>query len=85
MPDLDSPYALDDSLARRYRADGYIKLKNVLSASELATYGASVTQVVRSLTPDRRLAQIEGLLRDPHSRLIADWTPALIRFKSRDT
>lgn len=47
--DIDSPYALNDEQIARFRREGYIKLKNVLSAEVLAHYGSIITSEVHRL------------------------------------
>ena len=49
MPlDIDSPYPLSAEQIARYRRDGFIKLKNVLSPEVLAHYGRIITaEVIR--------------------------------------
>src|SRR5215207_8109976 len=47
--ELSSPYALTTEQIDRYRQDGYIKLKHVLSASVLAEYGAEIAHMVQQL------------------------------------
>lgn len=50
--DLDTPYALSDAQIARFRADGFIKLKNVLSPEVLAFYGEEITAKVHELNVD---------------------------------
>ena len=58
MSDLSSPYHLTQDQLDRYRRDGYIKLKNVLSAEVLSEYGAAISSLVkRSSTQDKPLAE----------------------------
>jgi len=46
--DIDSPYPLTAEQIARYRRDGFIKLKNVLSPEVLAHYGKTITaEVIR--------------------------------------
>ena len=47
--DLDTPYALSEEQVARYRRDGFIKLKEVLSPTTLARYGAEITAQVQAL------------------------------------
>ena len=47
--DLDTPYALRQDQIDRFRQDGFIKLKNVLSPEVLAHYGDEITAKVHEL------------------------------------
>lgn len=49
MIDLHSPYALSAAQIAQFRRDGFIKLKDVLSAETLAHYGAEVTRLTIEL------------------------------------
>lgn len=50
-PELDSPYELTPQQIKRFREDGFIKLKAVLTADELAFYSDEVTRIVTDLNP----------------------------------
>ena len=52
--DIDSEYTLSDEQIARFRQDGYIKLKHVLSASVLAHYEAEITRMVNALNKEDR-------------------------------
>lgn len=43
---LDAPYTLPEDAIARYRRDGYVKLKHVLSADVLKHYGDAITEHV---------------------------------------
>ena len=45
--ELSTPYPLTDEQIALYQKNGYIKLKNVLSAETLAHYGAEISRVVQ--------------------------------------
>ncbi|MGB5853146.1 MAG: phytanoyl-CoA dioxygenase family protein [Rhodanobacter sp.] len=47
--DLDRPYPLTAQQIADYRRDGYIKLKQVFNADELAHYGAEITRLTIAL------------------------------------
>ena len=47
--DIDSPYPLNADQIARFRRDGYIKLKQVLSPEVIAHYGPIITQEVYRL------------------------------------
>lgn len=47
--ELSTPYALTQDQIESYRQNGYVKLKDVLSADVLAHYGAEITRVVHAL------------------------------------
>jgi ectoine hydroxylase-related dioxygenase (phytanoyl-CoA dioxygenase family) len=49
MIDLDSPYALPKGATEFYRAHGYVKLSDVLSAETLQHYGAEITRMTHEL------------------------------------
>jgi hypothetical protein len=48
-PDLDTPYPLTADQIAQFRRDGYIKLKDVLSADVIAHYGPIITAEVYQL------------------------------------
>ncbi len=52
-PDLDRPYYLDDEQIRRFREDGFIKLKDVLSADAIAYYEPHLTRVTFENDPHK--------------------------------
>lgn len=45
-PDVTSPYPLTDAFIARFRRDGFIKLKDVLSPATLAYYGQEIIREV---------------------------------------
>jgi len=47
--DLDTPYALGEEAVLRYRRDGFIKLREVLSPATLAYYGTEISAQVQAL------------------------------------
>jgi len=47
--DIDSPYAVTPDQIAQFRRDGYIKLKDVLSAAVIAHYGEIITAEVHRL------------------------------------
>lgn len=49
MTDLDAPYPLTPEQIGAFRDDGYIKLKDVLSADTLKEYGEEITRLVVAL------------------------------------
>jgi ectoine hydroxylase-related dioxygenase (phytanoyl-CoA dioxygenase family) len=50
--DIDSPYALAPAAVEFFRENGFIKLKNVLSAEALAHYGAEITRLTIELSTE---------------------------------
>jgi ectoine hydroxylase-related dioxygenase (phytanoyl-CoA dioxygenase family) len=52
-PDIDSPYPLSPRAIQRFREDGHVKLKNVLSPEAIAWYEAAVTRVAMEHNPNR--------------------------------
>jgi ectoine hydroxylase-related dioxygenase (phytanoyl-CoA dioxygenase family) len=46
LDDLNTPYALEDLTIERFRADGFVRLKNVLSAATLARYAPELDRLV---------------------------------------
>ena len=52
--DIDSPYSLSDAQVERFRRDGCIKLKQVLSPAALAHYGSAITRLTIDLNTERR-------------------------------
>lgn len=57
--DLAKPYPLTDQQIDRFREDGFIKLKGVLAAEELAFYGDEVTRLVMELNPRKGIPMEE--------------------------
>lgn len=58
-PDLSTPYPLKPEQIERFRAEGFIKLKNVFSADELACYGEELTRIVMELNPRKGIPMAE--------------------------
>jgi ectoine hydroxylase-related dioxygenase (phytanoyl-CoA dioxygenase family) len=54
MNDLDSPYPLTPEQIARFRRDGFVKLKDVLSAATLARYGREITRLTIDLNTEQR-------------------------------
>lgn len=54
MIDLDSPYPLTPEQIAQFRRDGFIKLKDVLSAETLAHYGREITRLTIDLNTEQR-------------------------------
>jgi ectoine hydroxylase-related dioxygenase (phytanoyl-CoA dioxygenase family) len=52
-PDIDSPYTLTRDQITRFREDGFIKLKDVLSAEALAYFGEAITRLTLQLNPNK--------------------------------
>ena len=56
--DLSSHYELNQDQLDRYQRDGYIKLKNILSAEVIEDYGAAISKLVKRLsTQDKPLSE----------------------------
>ena len=52
-PRLDEPYPLTREQIERFRADGFIKLKDVLSKDLLDEYGEEITRLTLELNPNK--------------------------------
>ena len=52
--DIDSSYSLSQQQIDFYQENGFIKLKDVLSAETLAHYGCEITEKVIALNPNRK-------------------------------
>ncbi len=52
-PQLDRPYELTDGQVQQFRTDGFIKLKGVFSAEELADYAEEITRLTLALNPNK--------------------------------
>ncbi len=50
---LDVPYPLTDAQIQQYRADGFIKLKDVFDAQTLSRYGEEITRLTFKLNPSK--------------------------------
>jgi ectoine hydroxylase-related dioxygenase (phytanoyl-CoA dioxygenase family) len=55
LAELDKPYLLDEAVIDRFRADGFVRLPNVLSAEVLAEFGPEIDRLVENRN---RLANI---------------------------
>lgn len=53
VPDIDTPYALSAEQIRRFREDGFIKLKQVLAPEALEHYGREITRLTLELNPNK--------------------------------
>ena len=47
--EIDAPYRLTEEQVRRYREDGFVRLKGVFGAETIAAYGPRITQRVKEL------------------------------------
>lgn len=92
--DLHGVYALAPAQIEQYRTNGYIKLKDVLSAETLAYYGREISRKVRELNTEhlpleerdlyhRAFLQIENLW--PKSEVVREFvfSPKLARIASQ--
>jgi ectoine hydroxylase-related dioxygenase (phytanoyl-CoA dioxygenase family) len=52
--DLDTPYEISAEHIARFRRDGFIKLKNVLSSETLTRYGGEITRLTIALNTEQR-------------------------------
>jgi hypothetical protein len=52
--DLQSPYELSEEQINSFRANGFIKLKNVLSAETIEYYRKEITSMVFKLSEESR-------------------------------
>ena len=50
--DLSETYPISPEQIEQYQANGYIKLKHVLSAETLAYYGREITRKVKELNSE---------------------------------
>jgi len=53
LPEIDSPYTLGAEQIERFRADGFIKLKEVFSAEALEAYGEAITELTLANDPNK--------------------------------
>lgn len=53
LPDLESPYELTDEQITRFREDGFIKLKDVLSPEAIAYYEPTLTRITFENDPHK--------------------------------
>jgi len=51
--DIDSPYALPDGAVQHFNAQGFIKLRDVLSPATLAHYGEEITRLTVALATEQ--------------------------------
>lgn len=56
-PRLDAPYELSEAQKRRFREDGFIKLKNVFPQDVLDEYGEEITRITLANAPAKPLAE----------------------------
>ncbi len=52
--DLDTPYGISAEHIARFRRDGFIKLKNVLSSETLTRFGREITRLTIDLNTEQR-------------------------------
>ena len=52
--DLDTPYEISTEHIARFRRDGFIKLKNVLSSETLTRFGRQITRLTVALNTEQR-------------------------------
>lgn len=58
LEQITKPYELPTDAIERYRRDGYVKLKDVLTAEVIAFYGARISELVQQLNKeDKPLAE----------------------------
>ncbi|MFQ5806933.1 MAG: phytanoyl-CoA dioxygenase family protein [Phycisphaerae bacterium] len=50
---IDAPYELTAQNARRFREDGFVKLRNVFDAATLEYYGAEITRLTLEANPHK--------------------------------
>ncbi len=68
MDELSTPYSLSEDAVSRYRDEGFVKLKAVLSAITIDAFRAELTRVVR----DVYLAQVHARLAEDYGTKFAD-------------
>ncbi|MEM6757603.1 MAG: phytanoyl-CoA dioxygenase family protein [Planctomycetota bacterium] len=56
LPALDGRYALNDAQIEQFRADGFIKLKNVLSPEEIDAFAPIITELTFEHDPNKGIA-----------------------------
>lgn len=54
LPNLDSPHAIDPSLAQQFRRDGHALTRSVLSAEEVAAYRPVINDAARRYNTEKR-------------------------------
>ena len=62
--ELDAPYELDEAAIRRFREEGFVHLKNVLSPETLAEYTPEIDRLVDEKNPNKDVPLAERSLYD---------------------
>jgi ectoine hydroxylase-related dioxygenase (phytanoyl-CoA dioxygenase family) len=73
-PDIDSEYQISPSQIARFRQDGYIKLKQVLSAEVLEHYGREITRQVLLLNKQDKPLEERGTYGKAFLQIMNIWT-----------
>ncbi|MDQ8199894.1 phytanoyl-CoA dioxygenase family protein [Pelagicoccus enzymogenes] len=72
--DLDSHYALTDEQVARFRRDGYIKLRHVLSPDVLAHYETEISHMVEKLRQEHRAMEQRDIYSKAFLQISNIWT-----------
>lgn len=72
--ELDTPYALTAGQIEKYRKDGYIKLKDVLSPAVLEYYGKEITGLVTELNGERKPMEERTTYEKAFLQIVNLWT-----------
>jgi ectoine hydroxylase-related dioxygenase (phytanoyl-CoA dioxygenase family) len=77
-PDIDTPYELTDQQIARFRQDGFIKLKNVLSPEALAYFGEEITAKVRDLNREETPLEERGTYGKAFLQVMNIWRHSVV-------
>jgi ectoine hydroxylase-related dioxygenase (phytanoyl-CoA dioxygenase family) len=74
IEELDAPFALTSEQIQRYREQGFIKLKNVLSPEVLEFYGKEITRLVKELNGQAKPMEERTTYEKAFLQIINLWT-----------
>ncbi|MCX6018678.1 MAG: phytanoyl-CoA dioxygenase family protein [Chloroflexi bacterium] len=71
---ISEPYTLPVEAVENYRRDGYVKLKDVLSAEVLAFYGEKISELVQTLNKEEKPLAERSTYRRAFLQIMNLWT-----------
>jgi ectoine hydroxylase-related dioxygenase (phytanoyl-CoA dioxygenase family) len=74
LDELNAPFALTPEQIEQYRKNGYIKLKNVLSAELLDYYGSEISRLVKELNRQAKPMEERTTYEKAFLQIINLWT-----------
>lgn len=71
---ITAPYALPAEAVEKFQRDGYVKLKDVLSAEAIAFYGAKISELVQTLNKEEKPLAERGTYGRAFLQIMNLWT-----------